>query len=142
MPSFYFGRTCINAKVSGVHKQEADKRTRATEIKASIEVLKAQINAGSGWSEEQERTKGMLLRQQEEMARELEMKNKGLIQLRTEVNHLHDIVQERDESKQALEQEIAGLKAGVAAKRTASEREQRRKDRLDKDLQNLRKQVS
>ena len=84
----------------------------------------------------------MLLRQQEEMARELEMKNKGLIQLRTEVNHLHDIVQERDESKQALEQEIAGLKAGVAAKRTASEREQRRKDRLDKDLQNLRKQVS
>jgi hypothetical protein len=61
--------------------------------------------------------------------RDVEGKTTALTNLREEVNRLSEVVQEEEQGKLGLEEEIASIGESIARIRNEGEREQRRKDR-------------
>ena len=72
-------------KVEDSHKSEKTKRTLVNELKEANENLTAQLQGGSGWTDEQEKMMAVLRRQADDLEREAKTKGTALAALQQSV---------------------------------------------------------
>ena len=72
-------------KVEDSHKSEKTKRALVNELKEANEKLTAQLQGGSGWTDEQEKMMAVLRRQADDLEREAKTKGTALAALQQSV---------------------------------------------------------
>ncbi len=123
------------------HAKELEKKQLVSDIKVRIESLKAQLATGSGWSAEQEKTMKEFTMIKDNLSRGVETKSIELTALRNEVAELGDILAEEEKNKATAEAEIRELQNQVEVTKLEANKETRKKNKLDKDLRDLKTAV-
>merc|ERR1712066_948320 len=107
-------------------------------LKVEIANLSHLVEQGAGLSVNQENTVNSLITQRDELLKTRD-KLEGQVQKMTQDNiSLTETVQKHESEKLQGEVEITNLRDMLSAKRTEAERELRRRERLDKELQELK----
>jgi len=86
----------------------------------------------------QENTVNELMKQKEEMTAERDALVQQVVTLRNEIAHFQERAKQLEEDKAGKETEIAQLRDAVAKSKAEGEREMRRKERLEKELKDLK----
>eukprot|EP00753_Platysulcus_tardus_P014725 PLAT4437.6.p1 GENE.PLAT4437.6~~PLAT4437.6.p1 ORF type:complete len:966 (-),score=601.38 PLAT4437.6:117-3014(-) len=129
------------ASVEALHEREIDKRNKLNELKASKEELAELVAAGPGMTSDQEKMIAELKTSEEDLTRELETKTAKCTSLREEVDLIVERVHGEEAKKIAAETEMSGLESSIGDKRKEADREQRRRDRLNRELKSLQELV-
>mmetsp|Transcript_113442 Transcript_113442/g.208390 ORF Transcript_113442/g.208390 Transcript_113442/m.208390 type:complete len:856 (-) Transcript_113442:88-2655(-) len=124
--------------VEASHEKEQRAKETIHNLKAEINNLSHLVEQGAGLSVNQENTVNSLITQRDELLRTRD-KLEGQVQKMTQENiNLTETVQKHESEKLQGEVEIANLRDMLNAKRTEAERELRRRQRLEKELHELK----
>ena len=129
-------------KVEALREHEKRNRKVVNDLYARIEELRTTLSAGSGWSEDQERTKREHEAEHDNVLRNLDSKNNLLTGLRSDMEKLTALVEEGEQEQADMAARTAELLAQAAAKRDEAQHEQARKGDLEVRLQSLQTDVS
>jgi len=124
--------------VEASHEKEQRAKETIHNLKVEIANLSHLVEQGAGLSVNQENTVNSLISQRDEL---LKARDKLENQVQTLTNDnivLTETAQRYESEKVQSEVEIADVKDMLNAKRTEEERETRRRDRLEKELQELK----
>eukprot|EP00742_Colponemidia_sp_Colp-10_P001279 GILJ01001378.1.p1 GENE.GILJ01001378.1~~GILJ01001378.1.p1 ORF type:complete len:869 (-),score=252.53 GILJ01001378.1:154-2760(-) len=124
--------------VEASHEKEQRAKETIQQLKAEIGNLSRLVEQGAGLSIGQENTVNELMKIKEELTKERDMQNATIGALRRENTDLYERVQKMENDKLNADTEIQNLKDMIATKKAETEREQRRKERLEKELKELR----
>lgn len=124
--------------VEASHEKEQRAKETIHNLKVEIANLSHLVEQGAGLSVNQENTVNSLIAQRDEL-----LKNRDKLEAQvTTLTHdniaLTETAQRHESEKVQSEVEIADVKDMLNAKKTESEREMRRRDRLEKELQELK----
>ncbi|KAJ3217661.1 hypothetical protein HDU67_007484 [Dinochytrium kinnereticum] len=120
------------------NKQEEALKEELRLLKQEITTLNTTVKQGVGLSVNQERTLNELMAAKDSAVKELEMELERIVQLRVAISELTDKVKLTDQLKREREHEIYELKERNAAKKADIDSELRNKERLERDLRELR----
>ncbi|KAJ3106624.1 hypothetical protein HDU97_005989 [Phlyctochytrium planicorne] len=120
------------------NKQEETLKEELRLLKQDILSLNTTVKQGVGLSVNQERTLNELMAAKDSAVKELEMELERIVQLRVAISELTDKVRYTDQMKREREHEIYELKERNAAKKADIDSELRNKERLERDLRELR----
>merc|ERR1712066_842514 len=124
--------------VEASHEKEQRAKETIHNLKAEITNLNSLVEQGAGLSVNQENTVNSLISQRDDLLKTRD-KLEGQVQKMTQDNiSLTETVQKHESEKLQGEVEITNLRDMLSAKRTEAERELRRRERLDKELQELK----
>jgi chromosome segregation ATPase len=124
--------------VEASHEKEQRAKETIHNLKAEITNLNSLVEQGAGLSVNQENTVNSLITQRDELLKTRD-KLEGQVQKMTNDNiSLTETVQKHESEKLQGEVEITNLRDMLSAKKTEAERELRRRERLDKELQELK----
>jgi len=127
--------------VDAAHDKEARAKETIMQLKAEITNLSKLVEQGAGISVGQENTVTELLKVKEELTKERDMQVQQIVALRREVSDHVEKVRALESEKVTAEHKIRTLKDMVATKKAESNRELRRKERLERELKELRQAV-
>lgn len=133
--------------VDASHDKEQQASTTIKKLKEEIINLTRLVEQGTGLSNGQEQSVKELLKMKEDLTKgkyfscitylkiiERDAQSTQIVQLRTEISELLETVHNQEGQKLDLEGEIHQLKELMAAKQDEIEKEQRRKDILEREL--------
>merc|ERR1711959_81572 len=122
---------------------EKEQRTKETihNLKVEISNLSRLVEQGAGLSINQENTVNSLMQQKNELIKQRDTFQGQVQRLTQENTDLNERVQKLDTEKLQGETEVQNLKDMLSTKKTEAEREQRRKERLEKELAELRQNL-
>merc|ERR1711972_352152 len=124
--------------VEASHEKEQRAKETIHNLRVEIANLSHLVEQGAGLSVHQENTVNDLIRQRDEYLRDRD-KLEGQVGKMTQDNiTLTETVQKHESEKLQGEVEIANVRDTLNAKRTEAERELRRRERLEKELQELK----
>eukprot|EP00929_Paragymnodinium_shiwhaense_P008461 TRINITY_DN112414_c0_g1_i1.p1 TRINITY_DN112414_c0_g1~~TRINITY_DN112414_c0_g1_i1.p1 ORF type:complete len:861 (+),score=377.43 TRINITY_DN112414_c0_g1_i1:153-2735(+) len=124
--------------VEASHEKEQRAKETIHNLKVEIASLSHLVEQGAGLSVNQENTVNSLITQRDELAKTRDRLEAQVQKLNGDNILLTETVQKHESEKLQGEVEIANLKDMLNAKRTEADRELRRRERLDKELQELR----
>ncbi len=116
------------------HEKEARAKETIQMLRVEIGNLSKLVEQGAGLTVNQESTVSELTKRKEELSREKDLEVAKNMALRNEIAELLERVRSLEGVKVAGDHEIHTLKDMINIKKAESEREQRRKERLEKDL--------
>ena len=119
-------------------EKEARAKETIQQLKLEIANLTRLLEQGAGLSLGQESTVNDLMTEKDELTKERDGQVTQIVSLRTEVMELSERLRAEEASKLGLETDVASLKEQVAAKKAEGEREARKKDRLEKEIRDLK----
>ena len=96
------------------------------------------VEQGSGLAMGEESTLNDLLKQKEDLIRERDQQVDQIMSLRGELMETQEKLRHSENDKLQLDTDIQGLKDGVAERKLEAERELRKKERMDKEMKELR----
>eukprot|EP00921_Rhytidocystis_pertsovi_P015388 GHVQ01024470.1.p1 GENE.GHVQ01024470.1~~GHVQ01024470.1.p1 ORF type:complete len:890 (-),score=136.23 GHVQ01024470.1:368-3037(-) len=124
--------------VEASHEKEQRAKETIQNLKVEISNLGKLVEQGAGLTINQENAVNDLIKQKDELIKERDLLSQTVAQLSTQNSELFENVQDLESRKAQGESEIQGLRELLQTKKTEAEREQRRKERLDKELKELR----
>eukprot|EP00931_Biecheleriopsis_adriatica_P005761 TRINITY_DN107246_c0_g1_i1.p1 TRINITY_DN107246_c0_g1~~TRINITY_DN107246_c0_g1_i1.p1 ORF type:complete len:854 (-),score=316.58 TRINITY_DN107246_c0_g1_i1:83-2644(-) len=124
--------------VEASHEKEQRAKETIHNLKVEIANLSHLVEQGAGLSVNQEHTVNSLIAQRDELLKVREKLEGQVAQLTNDNIVLTETAQKFESEKVQAEVEIADVKDMLNIKRTEEERETRRRDRLDKELQELK----
>jgi len=124
--------------VEASHEKEQRAKETIHNLKVEIANLSHLVEQGAGLSVNQENTVNSLIAQRDELLKAREKLEGQVAQLTQDNIVLTETAQKYESEKVQSEVEIADVKDRLNAKRTEEEREMRRRDRLEKELMELR----
>ncbi|KAJ3059052.1 hypothetical protein HDU98_004936, partial [Podochytrium sp. JEL0797] len=120
------------------NKNEESLREELRQIRLDISSLSSQLKQGVGLSVTQERTLNDLIANKDSLSRELEAEFDKIVMLRNGIAEVTDKVRITDQLKSDCEHQIYILKERNADKKSEIDGEMRNKERLERDLRELR----
>ncbi|KAI8839889.1 hypothetical protein BC829DRAFT_27721 [Chytridium lagenaria] len=120
------------------NKQEDSLKEELRSLRQEIASLNTTVKQGVGLSVNQERTLNELVSAKDSAVKELEGELERIVHLRIAISELTDKVRLTDQLKREREHEIYELKERNAAKKADIDSELRNKERLERDLRELR----
>lgn len=124
--------------VEASHEKEQRAKETIHNLKVEIANLSHLVEQGAGLSVNQENTVNSLIAQRDELLKARDKLEGQVAQLTQDNIVLTETAQKYESEKVQSEVEIADVKDRLNAKRTEEEREMRRRDRLEKELMELR----
>lgn len=128
--------------VEASHEKEQRAKETIHNLKAEINNLSHLVEQGAGLSVNQENTVNSLITQRDELLRTRDKLETQVAKMTQENINLTETVQKHESEKLQGEVEIANLRDMLNAKRTEAERELRRRQRLEKELQELKQTLN
>ncbi len=122
--------------VAESNAKESKKKIRISDLKIEIDILKTGLQNGSGWTKEQQNTMNGLKSTKDDFSDKLDEKRTLLTQTRTSVGALTMHLQNEDEKKSLLSNEVNDLELRVQDKRSETKTQKNRKAKLDGELKN------
>lgn len=127
--------------VDASHEKEARAKEAIKQLKMEIANLSKLVEQGAGLTMGQEHSVNELLKIKEELTRERDDQMSTIVQLRKEISDMIEKERTIENEKVAAEAEIHQLKDLIATKKSESDREQRKKDKLEKEMEDGRAQL-
>lgn len=124
--------------VDASHEKEARAKETIQQLKTEIQNLSRLVEQGAGLSMGQETAVNELLRAKEELTAERDAQMLRIVEMRNEIGTILERMQQMDADKQAAEREIYTLRELITSKKAEAEREARRRERLDKEVKDVR----
>ncbi|KAJ3089215.1 hypothetical protein HK102_006917 [Quaeritorhiza haematococci] len=124
--------------VEASNKREESSKEQLRLLHSDIKSLSTALKEGVGLSVMQERTLQELTHAKENAMREVEAETEKVVLLRNQIAEVSETVRTTDNRKRELEQEIYQLKEKNAMKKTDIDAELRVKERLERELRELR----
>uniref|UniRef100_A0A061SN17 Flagellar associated protein n=1 Tax=Tetraselmis sp. GSL018 TaxID=582737 RepID=A0A061SN17_9CHLO len=124
--------------VDASHEKESRAKETIQQLKLEIANLTRLVEQGAGFGLGEESTVNELLKQKEELTRERDMQVDQIVSLRTELLENQEKVRSAEAEKLALESEIQGLKDSIGSMKAEGERETRKKQRMEKEMKELK----
>ncbi|KAL4102380.1 hypothetical protein PRIC1_006125 [Phytophthora ramorum] len=134
-------------QIASTRQTELEKQQKVNDLRGKLELLQEEVAkmampSGNGGdiilNEEQELQIATLKNKRAECARDVEAKTISLQDLRQESTNLFALVQEEEAKNARLEETQANIVLQIHEKQSLTEREVRRKTRLEKDLKVLK----
>ena len=119
-------------------KTEDDSKNELRQLKVDILNLTNTTKQGVGLSATQEKALSDLIQTKEMYAKDLDSELEKIIKHRNEISEVSERIRSSDLQKRELERDIFNLKEKNAAKKAEIDTETRNKDRMEKDLRELR----
>eukprot|EP00002_Diphylleia_rotans_P000333 TRINITY_DN10172_c0_g3_i1.p1 TRINITY_DN10172_c0_g3~~TRINITY_DN10172_c0_g3_i1.p1 ORF type:complete len:860 (+),score=260.50 TRINITY_DN10172_c0_g3_i1:63-2642(+) len=120
------------------HEKEAKARDSIQQLKVEIANLSKMVEQGAGLTLGQEHSVNELLKVKEDHTKDRDTQMSQIVNLRGQITELTEKIRVLEGEKISSEHEIHTLKELIAAKKAESDREQRRKERLEKELKDLK----
>merc|ERR1719399_2417861 len=124
--------------VEASHEKEQRAKETIHNLKAEITNLNSLVEQGAGLSVNQENTVNSLITQRDELLKTRDKLETQVSKMTQENITLTETVQKHESEKLQGEVEATNLRDMLNAKRTEAEREARRRERLEKELQELK----
>lgn len=124
--------------VDASHEKEARAKETIQQLKLEIANLSRLVEQGAGLSLGQENTVNELLKQKEDLIKERDQQVNQIVQLRNEGMEYHERIRAAEAEKLDLENEIHQLRDSISAKKAEGERELRKKERMEKEMKELK----
>ncbi|KAL6745341.1 hypothetical protein V8C86DRAFT_2981251 [Haematococcus lacustris] len=124
--------------VDASHEKEAKAKETIQQLKMEIANLTRLVEQGSGLALGEESTLNDLLKQKEELVRERDQQVDQIMALRVEMMETQEKLRTAENGKLSLESDISALRELVAEKKMEAEREARKKERMEKEMKELR----
>ena len=124
--------------VDASHENESRSKERIKELKEEISNLTSLIEQGPGASLSQETTLNELLKEKEDLMKERDEQVNLIVQLRNEILAANERIKVGESERLALDTEVNSLKDNIGTKRAESEKELRRKERMEKEIKELK----
>ncbi|TPX45819.1 hypothetical protein SeLEV6574_g03638 [Synchytrium endobioticum] len=128
--------------VVSLEKRDQGVKDELKLLQIDVAALHATIKQGVSLSVMQERTLAELAQAKDTSAKELEHEMERIVELRAQVATTTEAIRAVDMQKRHLEQDICSLRDRNAQKKADIETETRTKDRLERELRDLRALVS
>ncbi|KAJ3057197.1 hypothetical protein HK097_011202 [Rhizophlyctis rosea] len=119
------------------HREELSKE-ELRQLRADVTNLNATLKQGVGLSAVQERTLQELTQTKEQATKELEQELEKIVRLRNSIIDMSEKIKQADQQKRDFERETYDLKEKGALKKSDIDQELRTKERLERDLRELR----
>ncbi|KAJ3403745.1 hypothetical protein HDU80_003781 [Chytriomyces hyalinus] len=120
------------------NKNEENLREELRQLRLDTASLTTQLKQGVGLSVSQERTLNELIATKDNLTRELESEFDKIVSLRNSITEVTDKIRITDQLKGDREHQIYDLKERNAEKKSEIDSEMRNKERLERDLRELR----
>ena len=120
------------------HEKEARAKDSIQQLKLEISNLSRLVEQGAGLSLGQETTVNDLIKQKEDLMAERDQQVNQIVELRNEVTEGQEKLQVAEKEKLELEHELNVLRENTANKKAEGDRERRKKEKLDKELKELK----
>jgi|Transcript_66473 chromosome segregation ATPase len=127
--------------VEASHEKEQRAKETIHNLKAEITNLNSLVEQGAGLSVNQENTVNSLITQRDDLLRTRDKLESQVQKMTNDNISLTETVQKHESEKLQGEVEITNLRDMLNAKRTEAERELRRRERLEKELQELKQSL-
>ncbi|KAG2443529.1 hypothetical protein HXX76_001881 [Chlamydomonas incerta] len=127
--------------VDASHEKEAKAKETIQQLKIEIANLTRLVEQGAGLAIGEETTLNELLKQKEELVRERDAQVDQIMQLRSDLMEMQEKQRTAEADKLQLDMDIQQLKDSVAEKKAEAEREIRKKERMEKEMKELRQQL-
>jgi chromosome segregation ATPase len=124
--------------VEASHEKEQRAKDTISNLKHEITQLSKLVEQGAGLSINQENTVNNLVQQKNDLFKHRNMLEGQVLQLTAQNTELHSRVRKLDSEKVQEEAEIKQVKDSLAQKKAEAEANLARKERLDRDLKDLR----
>mmetsp|Transcript_9189 Transcript_9189/g.18313 ORF Transcript_9189/g.18313 Transcript_9189/m.18313 type:complete len:872 (-) Transcript_9189:80-2695(-) len=124
--------------VDASHEKEQRAKETIQALKGEITNLSRLVEQGAGLTLGQENTVNELSKQKEELTAERDNLTQQLVTARNEIVDLQDRCRTLDAEKQAHEADIMTLKEQIGKSKADVEREQRKKERLEKEIKEVK----
>jgi len=124
--------------VDASHEKEQRAKETIHNLKAEITNLNSLVEQGAGLSVNQENTVNSLITQRDDLLRTRDKLESQVQKMTNDNISLTETVQKHESEKLQGEVEVTNLRDMLNAKRTEAERELRRRERLEKELQELK----
>lgn len=124
--------------VDASHEKEARAKETIQQLKLEIANLTKLVEQGAGLAVGEEATMNELIKHKEELTRERDMQIDQIIQLRNELMDVSEKLRQSETDKLQLEGDIQALRDQITAKKAEAEREQRKKERMEKEMKDLK----
>ncbi|KXZ47347.1 hypothetical protein GPECTOR_36g70 [Gonium pectorale] len=127
--------------VDASHEKEAKAKETIQQLKIEIANLTRLVEQGAGLAIGEETTLNELLKQKEELVRERDAQVDQIMALRGDLMETQEKLRAAETDKLQAEMDIQQLKDAVAEKKAEAEREIRKKERMEKEMKELRQQL-
>lgn len=124
--------------VDASHEKEARAKETIQQLKTEIQNLSRLVEQGAGLSMGQENAVNELLKAKEELTLERDEQMAKIAEMRSQISETLEKMRQMDEQKVLADREMQTLKELVTTKRAEAEREARRKDRLEKEMKDVK----
>jgi len=124
--------------VDASHEKEARAKETIAQLKTEISNLSRLVEQGAGLSVGQENTVNELLHEKEELAAERDQQLAQISDLRSDTAVYLAKLCAKETERLSASQDIQSLKDSISSKKAEQEREERRRERLDKEAKDLR----
>jgi len=124
--------------VDASHEKEARAKDTISQLKTEISNLSRLVEQGAGLSVGQENTVNELLKDKDDLSAERERQVEEIAALRASINDYLKDMRAKEQERVAAAQEISSIKEMLSTRKAEQEREQRRKERLEKEGKDLR----
>ncbi|KAJ3334204.1 hypothetical protein HDU76_006576 [Blyttiomyces sp. JEL0837] len=124
--------------IEASNKREDTAKEELRQLKQDVNNLLNTVKQGVGLSAAQERTLNELISTKENYTKELESELESIVHLRNAISDITDKIRSTDQLKRDREHEIYDLKERNATKKADIDAEIRNKERLERDLRELR----
>lgn len=123
------------------HEKEQRAKESIQNLKSEITKLGRKVEQGAGLSINQENTVNQLVQEKNDLIKHRDMLQGQVVQLQQQNSDLNTKVAKLDAERAAGSSELASLKGDLEALNDEAEKQQKRKDKLDKDLKDLRQSM-
>eukprot|EP00899_Mesostigma_viride_P002905 jgi/Mesvir1/12615/Mv16076-RA.1 len=124
--------------VDASHEKEAKAKETIQQLKLEISNLSRLVEQGAGLSLGQENTVNELIKQKEELISERDTQVTQIVALRNEVMEANEKLRAAEQEKLALDHTVHQLQDSIAGKKMEGEREMRKKERMEKEMKELK----
>eukprot|EP00798_Chlamydomonas_sp_ICE-L_P006525 gene6525-3166_t len=131
-------QTTIGALKKEIEKAWKMAKETIQQLKMEIANLTRLVEQGSGLAMGEENTLNDLIRQKEELIRERDQQVDQIMAIRAELMENQEKLRHAENERLTMETDIQGLKDSVAERKMEAERETRKKERMEKEMKELR----
>mmetsp|Transcript_9593 Transcript_9593/g.21709 ORF Transcript_9593/g.21709 Transcript_9593/m.21709 type:complete len:385 (-) Transcript_9593:1410-2564(-) len=124
--------------VDASHEKEARAKETISQLKTEISNLSRLVEQGAGLSVGQENTVNELLQEKEELAAQRDSQLVHISEMRAQIASCLVKLQSTETDRASTTQEIRSLRESISSKKAEQEREDRRRERVDKETKELR----
>ncbi|KAK9852338.1 hypothetical protein WJX84_004646 [Apatococcus fuscideae] len=124
--------------VDASHEKEANARELIEGLKEEISSLTQLLEAGQGLSAEEQNAMDELTRQRDALTKERNAQMDQIVGLHKDVASYQEKLRVAEGSRAALDRDVQGLRTQIANAKSATEKEVRRRERLEREAKDVR----